>query len=105
MSHWVKICSADEFREETMRSFDSESGNRILVVNTGGNFFAVDGICTHQYAELAEGFLNVEEKTVTCPLHLSVFSLIDGRAQNPPAELPLSAYQTKVENGYIYALI
>jgi hypothetical protein len=50
-------------------------------------------------------FLISEEKTVTCPLHLSVFSLIDGKAQYPPVELPLKVYQTKVENSIIYALI
>ena len=37
--------------------------------------------------------------------HLSVFSLIDGKPQNPPAELPLKTYQTKIEkNGDIYIL-
>lgn len=102
----MKLCNIDELREGQMRAFNLEKGKQVLLVNMGsGKFYAVDGICTHQYAELSEGFLNSEEKTITCPLHLSVFSLIDGKPQNPPAELPLKTYQTKKEkNGDIYIL-
>ena len=32
----------------------------------------------HEYADLSTGFLNEQEKTVTCPLHLSVFKLDNG---------------------------
>lgn len=107
MSSWIKLCNINEIKDGEMRAFDLEKEKQILLVNIGGNkFYAVDGICTHQYAELSEGFLNVEEKTVTCPLHLSVFSLIDGKPQNPPAELPLKTYETKIEkNGDIYIMI
>ena len=88
-----------------MRAFNSENDEVILLAKLAGKYYATDALCTHHYAELSEGFLNAEEKTVTCPLHLSVFSLINGKAQNPPAELPLVIYQSKVENNVIYALI
>jgi 3-phenylpropionate/trans-cinnamate dioxygenase ferredoxin subunit len=105
MSTWVKLCKVDELNNGEMHTFNIEKGKRILLANMNDKLYAADGICTHQYAELSEGFLNAEEKTVTCPLHLSVFSLIDGKPQNPPAELSLKIYQTKVENDYVYALI
>ena len=59
---------------------------------------------THQYADLTSGFLNEEERTVTCPLHLSVFKLEDGIPQNPPAELPLKTYDVKIEDNDVYVL-
>ena len=102
MSTWVRLCKVDELKHAEMHAFDSEKGKRILLVNIGGKLYSADGICTHQYAELSEGFLNTEDKTVTCPLHLSVFSLIDGKPQKPPAKLPLRIYQTKVENGHVH---
>jgi 3-phenylpropionate/trans-cinnamate dioxygenase ferredoxin subunit len=105
MSTWIKLCRVDRLNNGEMRAFNSENGKRILLAKLGDKYYATDAICTHRYAELSEGFLNAEEKTVTCPLHLSVFSLIDGKAQNPPSELPLMIYQTKVENSVIYALI
>jgi 3-phenylpropionate/trans-cinnamate dioxygenase ferredoxin component len=49
-------------------------------------------------------FLN-EEKTVTCPLHLSIFKLHDGVPQNPPAETPLKTYNIKIEDNGVYVLI
>ena len=42
----------------------------------------------HMNMQISTGFLNEGEKTVTCPLHLSVFKLDDGVPQNPPAETP-----------------
>jgi 3-phenylpropionate/trans-cinnamate dioxygenase ferredoxin component len=106
MSTWIRLCKADEIKHGEMRAFDLDRGSkRILLVNINGNLYSSDGICTHQYAELSEGFLNAEDKTITCPLHLSVFSFLDGKPQNPPAELPLNIYQTKVENDIIYVQI
>ena len=64
--------------------------------------YALDGISGHQYVEHSEGFLNIEDNTVTSPLHLPVFSLIGGNPQNPPAELPLRIYQTMVEHEQVY---
>ena len=51
------------------------------------------------------GFLNEEEKTVTCPLHLSVFKLENGIPQNPPAETAGKTYNTKIEANGIYVLL
>jgi len=39
---------------------------------------------------------------VTCPLHLSIFNLEDGKPQNPPAESPLKSYNVKIEQNEIY---
>lgn len=61
--------------------------------------------CTHEYADLSNGFLNEEQKTVTCPLHLSVFKLEDCVPENPPAQIPLKTYNVKIENKGVYVLI
>jgi 3-phenylpropionate/trans-cinnamate dioxygenase ferredoxin component len=76
-----------------------------LIAKVQDEIYATDRICTHQYADLTSGFLNEEERTVTCPLHLSVFKLEDGIPQNPPAELPLKTYEVKIEENDVYVLI
>jgi nitrite reductase/ring-hydroxylating ferredoxin subunit len=48
------------------------------------------------------GIMNEEEKTVTCPLHLSVFKLDTGAPQNMPAEQPLKTYKVKIRDNAIY---
>jgi nitrite reductase/ring-hydroxylating ferredoxin subunit len=48
------------------------------------------------------GIMNEEEKTVTCPLHLSMFKLETGEPQNMPAEVPLKTYKVKIQDDAIY---
>lgn len=75
-------------------SFDNNN-KKILIAKVQNKIYATDGICTHEYADLSTGFLNEQEKTVTCPLHLS----------NPPAELPLKTYNVKIEDNGLLILI
>jgi nitrite reductase/ring-hydroxylating ferredoxin subunit len=51
------------------------------------------------------GFLNEEETTVTCPLHMSAFNLNDGVPLNLPAEEPLMIYKTKIDNNSVFILV
>ena len=89
-----------------MRSYGFDYNNKeLLIAKVQDEICATDGICTHQYANLTSGFLTEKERTVTCPLHLSVFKLEHGIPQNPPAELPLKTYEVKIENNGVYALI
>jgi len=89
-----------------LRSYGFDYNNKeLLIAKVQDEICATDGICTHQYANLTSGFLTEKERTVTCPLHLSVFKLEHGIPQNPPAELPLKTYEVKIENNGVYALI
>jgi nitrite reductase/ring-hydroxylating ferredoxin subunit len=76
-----------------------DGSDQVLVINLGGEFKAVQGICTHEYFELDKGFLTRD--TLTCALHLSRFDLTDGEPLDPPAELPLAMYPVIVENDRI----
>ena len=101
---WVKVCSKDSLGNGDLMGFDYNN-KELLIAKVQDVIYATDRICTHQYADLTSGFLNEEEKTVTCPLHLSVFKLEDGIPQNPPAELPLKTYDVKIEDNGVYVLI
>lgn len=106
--NWVRVCDANSLNNGDLISFDYKYNNnnkKILITKVQDKIYATDGICTHQYADLSTGFLNEQEKTVTCPLHLSVFKLDNGIPQNPPAELPLKTYNIKIENNEVYILI
>ena len=84
--------------------FGYHNNKKILITKVQDKIYATDGICTHEYADLSTGFLNEQEKTVTCPLRLSVFKLDDGIVKNPPAEL-LKTYNLKTEDNGVYILI
>ena len=73
--------------------------DQVLVVNSGGQLYAMQGVCTHEYFELDKGFLTAG--TITCALHLSRFDLENGEPLDPPAEIPLSVYDVVVEDARI----
>ena len=82
-----------------------KSNKRLLIAKIGGKIYATDGICTHQYADLSMGILTEDEKTVTCPLHMSMFKLEDGTPQNLPAEQPLKKYDVEVKDGWVNVML
>src|SRR5829696_4755163 len=104
MAEWIRACGSKSLKVGEMMDFDFND-KKILLVNIDNTIYASDRICTHAYADLSTGFLNEEEKTVTCPLHMSAFNLENGRPQNLPAEDPLKIYKVKVENEWVWILV
>lgn len=100
-NEWIMACDAKCLKNGDMLEFNHEK-KQILISKAGGKVFATDRICTHAYADLSMGIMNEEEKTVTCPLHLSTFKLDNGVPQNLPAEEPLKTYKVKIQDNAIY---
>jgi 3-phenylpropionate/trans-cinnamate dioxygenase ferredoxin subunit len=103
---WTKVCDTNSLNDGDLVSFNYDDSNKkLLIARINGKLYATDGICTHAYAELSNGFLNEENKTVTCPLHLSAFDLQSGVPTNAPAEIPLKTYQVKEDVDGVYVLV
>jgi 3-phenylpropionate/trans-cinnamate dioxygenase ferredoxin subunit len=95
----IDLLGVDEVPEGTMKMAWVDGTDQVLVVNTGGTFSAVQGICSHEYFELDQGFLTAG--TLTCALHLSRFDLATGEPLDPPAQAPLAVYPVVLEDGRI----
>jgi hypothetical protein len=54
MTDFVKVAKADEINPGQARLVDVK-GKQIAVFNINGDFFAIDNMCTHEEASLAEG--------------------------------------------------
>jgi 3-phenylpropionate/trans-cinnamate dioxygenase ferredoxin component len=104
MAEWVRACDSKSLKVGEMMDFDFND-KKILLVNIDNIIYASDRICTHAYADLSTGFLNEEEKTVTCPLHMSAFNLENGTPLNLPAKEPLMIYKTKKDNNSIFIFV
>jgi 3-phenylpropionate/trans-cinnamate dioxygenase ferredoxin subunit len=95
----IDLLGVDEVPDGTMKMAFVDGTDQVLVVNTGGELRAMQGICSHEYFELDKGFLTAG--TLTCALHLSRFDLENGEPLDPPAEEPLAVYPVVVEDGRV----
>ena len=96
---WQKV--ADESDVEPDEPLRVRVGSaQIALCNVDGTIYAIDNICTHEYAELSDGF--IEGDCIECPLHQAQFHIPTGQALGPPADEDLATYPVKVEDGAVY---
>lgn len=75
------------------------AGHPVVLGRVAGQVYALDGICSHARALLADGELDGE--IVMCPMHNSGFNIKTGAAIRLPAREPVACYPVQVENGRI----
>ena len=95
----IDLIGTGEIADGEMQMVWVDGTDQVLVINQGGDYTAVQGVCSHEYFELDKGFLTAG--TLTCALHLSRFDLESGEPLDPPAELPLAVCSVVVEDGRI----
>jgi 3-phenylpropionate/trans-cinnamate dioxygenase ferredoxin subunit len=96
------IVPAREIPQGEARRF--AAGTReVAVANLGGGeFHAVDAICSHAHAYLDEGGVDAEERTIECPRHGSTFDLATGRALTLPATAPVQVFPVTVRDDELH---
>ena len=72
----------------------------IAVYNLGGRFYATSDICTHQEANLSDGYIDGEN--IECPLHQALFHIPTGKVLREPASVNLQTYPVKLADGFVY---
>jgi nitrite reductase/ring-hydroxylating ferredoxin subunit len=97
---YVHVTDLASLAEGSLHRFEVDGHVRILAHVEGGSLRALDGICTHQYFELAEG--DLEGRTVWCPFHAAGFNADTGGAICLPATEPLRRYDVRTDNGEIF---
>jgi 3-phenylpropionate/trans-cinnamate dioxygenase ferredoxin subunit len=95
----VVVCPLADLAPGDVRRVEVEPP--IAVFRTDeGELFAVDDMCTHQDASLADGWLEGSE--IECPLHASKFDLRTGAVDAPPAKRPIRTHEVSVVDGVIH---
>lgn len=100
MSKWVKACAADGVEVEEPIRFDCNGKTYIIIRGPDDEFFATDGLCTHEAIHLEDGF--VMDYTLECPKHNGTFDYRTGEALAPPVCVDLKTYNTKIEDGAVF---
>jgi 3-phenylpropionate/trans-cinnamate dioxygenase ferredoxin component len=99
VSNWIAACSTDEIDEEDVMRWDHEGRSFAIYHAPEGDFFATDGLCTHEQVHLAGGL--VMDHIIECPKHNGRFDYRTGEAKGAPVCVNLKTYKVKIEGGSV----
>lgn len=97
---WIRACSTDDIDEEDVTRFDHDGRTFAIYHSPDGEFFATDGLCTHEQIHLADGL--VMDYIIECPKHNGRFDYRTGEAKGAPVCVNLGTYQVKVDGGDVF---
>jgi 3-phenylpropionate/trans-cinnamate dioxygenase ferredoxin subunit len=97
---WIDAGPADRIAPEDVAEFEHGDKLYALYRTADDRYYATDGLCTHEYAELADGL--VSGTIIECPLHNGRFDFVTGEAKGAPACVNLVTCPVKVEGGRIF---
>ena len=98
----VRVCSVDDVPEGEARRF-AVDGRLVAVVNLGDEGFrAVDAICSHEHYFLDEGDVDVDEGTIECPKHGSLFDVGSGKPLGLPAIKPVATFAVTLTDDAVW---
>ena len=73
----------------------------VLIFNLGGQYCAIEDVCTHDGGPLGEGELvqgeNQQACQIECPRHGARFDVRTGRALSLPAVVPIPVYAVEID--------
>ena len=95
MGRFVTVANTSDIADRSAISVEVE-GKTLALFNLGGEFYAIDDLCTHEDAPLCEGFIEGDE--VECPWHAARFNIKTGKALCPPAYEDVARYNVRVDD-------
>lgn len=101
MSTTVQIATLADLPANSMRGF-VHGDHRIAIYRIGETIYATDNVCSHEEADLTDGWLEPDDCTVECPLHGARFSIETGQALSLPAYRPVAVYPVNVEGDLVF---
>lgn len=98
--NWIRVCNADDIEPEDVMRFDHGGRTFAIYRTRDSEFFATEGLCTHQQVHLAGGF--VMGRLIECPKHNGRFDFTTGKAQGAPVCVDLKTFPARVDNGEVF---
>ncbi|MDE2580852.1 MAG: non-heme iron oxygenase ferredoxin subunit [Rhodospirillales bacterium] len=92
---WVRVAAAADIAEGNVMAVRVGEREIALYHLPGGDYRATDNICSHEYAQLSDGWL--ENGEIECPLHAARFDVCTGKALCAPAEKDIAVFEVKLQ--------
>ena len=96
---FVAIARVSELAAGEMK-FAAVDGQRIVLANVEGRFYALRDVCGHRNAPLSRGRLLGH--LIECPLHFALFDVRTGKLVDGPISTDVPAYEVRVEGETVY---
>lgn len=93
--NWVRVAATKDLPENGVISVRVGEKEIALYRLPGDEFRATDNICTHEFAQLSDGWF--ENGEIECPLHAARFDVRTGKALCAPADIDLPVFEVRVE--------
>src|ERR1700738_2383587 len=100
MTAWIEVCPAGAISEEDVKKFDYGGKTFAVYRSLDDQYFATEGLCTHEQVHLADGL--VMDYIIECPKHNGRFDYRTGAAKGAPVCIDLKTYPVKVEVGKVF---
>ena len=89
------VAAATRADVEPGEAFVTEvDGQRIVVCNVDGKFYAIEDVCTHDGSSFDQTDLDGPE--IYCPRHGAVFDVTTGEALGAPAYEPVQTFPVRL---------
>ena len=95
MPAWIRACATDDIETEDVIRFDLGAQTFVIIRSPEDEFFAMDGICSHEHIHLCDGL--VMDGVIECPKHNAQFDYKNGEAMRAPACINLRTFPVRVE--------
>ncbi len=76
------------------------NGERRVLANVEGTFYAISDVCGHRNAPLSRGRL--DGYLIECPLHYAQFDVRTGELVNGPVSTAVPIYEVCIEGDTVY---
>jgi len=96
---FVAVAQCSELAAGEMK-FVAVDGQRIVLANVEGRFYALRDMCGHRNAPLSRGRLLGH--LIECPLHFAQFDVRTGELVDGPVSTAVPIYEVRVEGDMIY---
>ncbi len=95
---WVSVLDESSLEDGVPKRVRAK-GYPVMLLKRGKKIDAIAATCPHLSGPLEKG--EIEDDTVTCPWHGSVFCIKDGSLIHGPATAPVTTFDVRVEDGRI----
>ena len=96
---FVPVAKAAELSPGQMR-WVAVNGERLVLANVEGVFYALSDVCGHRNAPLSRGKL--DGYLIECPLHYAQFDVRTGELVNGPVSTAVPIYPVRIEGDTIF---